>query len=93
MEIAHTHMHMHPHTHTQTLLLQVELPKAERTVIRVSPSLTFPELLHYVCEKRNLDVSYHKFDLPVTPESLAGKTLGQLKINSIRVICTGERVC
>ena len=79
--------------HTQTLLLQVELPKEERTVVRVSPSLTFPELLSYICEKRNLEVSYHKFDLPVTPESLAGKTIGQLKINSIRVVCTGMCVC
>ncbi len=70
----------------QTILLQVELPKGERTVVRVSPSLPLPEVLQYICEKRNLLRSTHRFDLPATEESLVNKTLEQLKINSIRVI-------
>ena len=74
----------------QTLLLTVELPNDERTVVRVSPLLTLKELLVYVCEKRNLDPSRHWFALPATEESVAGKTLEQLKINSITVICKGQ---
>jgi len=49
------------------------------------------ELLQYVCEKRNLDPATHFFDLPATEESLAGKTLEQLKINSIKVVLKGEK--
>ena len=59
-------------------------------MVRVSPSLTLKELLQYVCEKRNLDPATHCFDLPATEESLAGKTLGQLKINNVKVISKGE---
>lgn len=59
-------------------------------MVRVSPSLTLKELLQYVCEKRNLDLTTHCFDLPATEESLAGKTLGQLKINNVTVISKGE---
>lgn len=49
------------------------------------------ELLQYVCEKRNLDPATHFFDLPATEESLAGKTLEQLKINNIKVVLKGEK--
>jgi len=71
------------------LLLQVELPKDERTVVRVSPSITMPTLLSYICEKRNLPVASHAFDLPATEESLANKTLKELKINTIKVLNKG----
>lgn len=57
----------------------------------MNPSLTVKELLQYVCEKRNLDPATHFFDLPATEESLAGKTLEQLKINNIKVVLKGEK--
>lgn len=72
------------------MLLQVELPKAQHTVVRVSPSILMSELLFYICGKRNINPTHHCFDLPVTEESLAHKTLQQLKINSIRVISKGR---
>ena len=72
--------------------MHVELPKGESTVVRVVPSLVLPQVLQYVCEKRNLDPAIHRFDLPATPESLANKTLEQLKINSIRLIALGRKV-
>ena len=71
-------------------LVQVELPRDERTKIRVSPQVTISQLLRLICEKRNLEVSDHRFDLPATEESLAGKTLEQLKITSIRVVMRGK---
>ncbi len=71
----------------------MELPKGEHTVVRVSPTISMTALLSYICEKRNLPVEVHCFDLPATEESLANKTLQELKINSIRVISTGVCVC
>jgi hypothetical protein len=49
------------------------------------------QLLGLICEKRNLDVGDYRFDLPATEDSLAGKTLEQLKITSIRVVMRGKR--
>ncbi len=77
-----------PTVHVQ-MLLQVELPKGEHTVVRVSPTISMTALLSYICEKRNISMEDHHFDLPATMESLANKTLQELKINSIRVISTG----
>ena len=74
----------------QLLLLQVELPKSEHTVIRVSPSILMGELLCFICGKRNINPAHHRFDLPVTEESLAHRSLQQLKINSIKIIAKGE---
>ena len=76
----------------QTILIQVELPNDERTVVRVSPALSLRELMSYICEKRNMDESKYWFDLPATEESLAGKTLEQLKIINFKVICRCECV-
>ena len=58
-------------------------------MVRVSPSLSLAQLLLHICERRNLEPRQHWFDLPATPESLADKTLEQLKINTLRVIETG----
>ena len=74
------------------MLLKVELPKAEHMVVRVPPSILMTQLLSYLCERRNLDLTLHRFDLPVTEESLAQKTLQQLKINTIRVASRGALV-
>ena len=71
------------------MLLQVELPNAQHTVVRVLPSILMGNLLAYICGKRNIDPAYHRFDLPVTEESLAQRSLQQLKINSIKVIAKG----
>lgn len=75
---------------SQLLLLQVELPKSEHTVVRVSPSILMGELLCFICGKRNINPAHHRFDLPVTEESLAQRSLQQLKINSIKIIAKGE---
>ena len=80
----------HTHTHTVVQILQVELPRDERTVVRVNPHITVSELLKYICEKRNLDLADHRFDLPATEESLASKTLEQLKITTIKVVLRGK---
>ena len=73
------------------MLLQVELPNSERTVVKVPPSMLMGHLLFYICEKRNIDPTLHRFDLPVTEQSLAQRSLQQLKINSIKVISKGKR--
>ena len=86
----HTHTHIYTHTHTGSQLVQVELPCDERTLIRVSPQTTISQLLRHICEKRNLEVADHRFDLPATEASLAGKTLEQLKITAIRVVMRGK---
>lgn len=78
---------------SQTMLVNLDLPREEKTVLRVSPSLTLAQLLLHVCERRNLDPRRHWFDLPATPESLADKTLQQLKLNTLRVVETGVCVC
>ena len=85
----------HPHTLTpsQMALLQVELPKGERTVVRVSPTITMSALLHYICEKRNIAIESHYFDLPATEESIANRTLRELGIDNIRVLTRGVCVC
>ena len=72
------------------MLLQVELPQAQHTVVRVQPSIPMGQLLAYICGKRNIDPAHHRFDLPVTEESLAQRSLQQLKINSIKVIAKGQ---
>jgi hypothetical protein len=77
----------------QLLLLQVELPKSEHTVVRVSPTILMGALLCYICGKRNLNPAHHRFDLPVTEESLAQRSLQQLRISSIRIIAKGQRWC
>lgn len=59
-------------------------------MIHVSPQVTISQLLRLICEKRSLEVKDHRFDLPATEESLAGKTLEQLKITSIRVVMRGK---
>lgn len=45
-----------------------------------------------VCKKRKLDVEEFQFDLPATEDSLSGKTLGQLKLNTLRLIPRGQQV-
>ena len=62
-------------------------------MIRVSALMTMSDLLKYICEKRNLNVADHRFDLPATEESLASKTLEQLKITAIKVILRGMCLC
>ena len=69
--------------------LQVELPNSERTVVRVPPTITMGKLLLHICEKRNIDPAHHKFNLPVTEESLAKKVLRDLHISSIGLLCKG----
>ena len=84
---------LHSLSHTLTpgsQLIQVELPRDEKTTIRVSPQITISQLLRHICEKRNLELADHRFDLPATEESLAGKTLEQLKITAIRVVLRGR---
>ena len=50
------------------------------------------KLLVYICEKRNIDPAHHRFNLPVTEESLANKVLQDLRITSIGVLCKGKVV-
>lgn len=73
------------------MLLQVELPYAQTTVVRVAPSILMGELLCYICGKRNINPAHHRFDLPVTEESLAQRSLQQLRISNIRIITKGQR--
>ena len=58
--------------------------------MKVPPQTSLPELLQQVCRKRGLDVSMFRFDLPATEASLAGKTLGQLRISSLKIVPRGE---
>ena len=56
------------------------------------PSRSTPSLLPFSwgsC-KRNINPAHHRFDLPVTEESLAQRSLQQLKINSIKIIAKSE---
>ncbi len=72
------------------MLLQVELPNSQHTVVRVLPSILMGPLLAYICGRRNIDPAHHRFDLPVTEESLAQRSLQQLKINGIKVVAKGS---
>ena len=74
----------------QLMLLQVELPFSQTTVVRVAPSILMGELLCYICGKRNMNPAHHRFDLPVTEESLAQRSLQQLRISAIKVIRKGQ---
>jgi hypothetical protein len=67
-------------------IIQIELPRGEKTSVKASGDTTLPELLQMVCRKRNLEVEDLKFDLPATEGSLAGKTLGQLKLTFFKII-------
>lgn len=87
-------------------IIQIELPRGERTSVKASGDTTLPELLQVgvnsvyppitshlsslphqlVCRKRNMEETDVKFDLPATEDSLAGKTLGQLKLTFFKII-------
>ena len=48
----------------QMSIITVHLPFDQRTVIQVSPTMTMPQLLKYICEKRNLNPAHHSLALP-----------------------------
>ena len=54
-------------------IVTVHLPYDQRTVIQVSPTMTMPQLLVYICEKRNLNPAHHSLVLP-------SPTSGQMRI-------------
>lgn len=56
-------------------IVTVHLPYDQRTVIQVSSTVTMPQLLVYICEKRNLNPAHHSLVLP-------SPTSGQMRIVS-----------
>ena len=74
----------------QLTLLQVDLPRSEYTMVKVSPSISMAQLLIYICEKRNIDHTQHRFYLPGTEDSLTDKSLQELKITRIMVVPKGR---
>ena len=65
-------------------LLTVYLPYDQRTVIQVSPAMTMPQLLVYICEKRNLKPAHHSLLIPSPTSGQVKMATKELTVSSLR---------
>ena len=76
----------------------MHLPYDQRTVIQVSPATTMPQVLVYICEKRNLNPAHHSLLIP-SPTSgqvkMATKemTVSSLRSNAITLVDLKGKYC
>ena len=65
-------------------IVTVHLPYDQRTVIQVSPAMTMPQLLVYICEKRNLNPAHHTLVLPSPTSGQVRMATREMTVSSLR---------
>ena len=65
-------------------IVTVHLPYNQRTVIQVSPSMTMPQLLVYICEKRNLNPGHHSLVLPSPTSGQVRMATKEMTVSSLQ---------
>lgn len=65
-------------------LVRVHLPYDQCTVIQVSPTMTMPQLLVYICEKRNLNPAHHYLVLPSPTSGQMRTVTREMTVSSLQ---------
>jgi hypothetical protein len=70
----------------------VNLPRNQKKLLRIPPSLTLEQVFRSICEEKHFEPSRYVFQLPNNPYTGVDMkaTIAELRINEINLIAAGR---